>query len=130
MLNSPLQLKSSKKSSKCGPGCRCKNCGNTTSYPHAQQHHLEEIVEEGFLEVDQEELPHDEMLKEEYREESVDCDSEEDIIHDFILVYEEVRDFGLLDSIYRADRCSRHHAQREKTHYAVFYSNILSVFFS
>ena len=48
-----------KKSSKCGPGCRCKNCGNTTSYPHAQLHHLEEIVVEGLLEVEQEELPHD-----------------------------------------------------------------------
>ena len=89
-----------KKSSKCGPGCRCKNSGNITNYPHAQQHHLEEIVEEGLFEVEQEELPHDDMLREEYREESVDSDSEEDIIHDFILVYEEVCDFGLLDSTY------------------------------
>ena len=36
------------------------------------------------------------MMREEYREKSVDCDSEEDIIHDFILVC----DFGLLDSTY------------------------------
>ena len=69
-----------KKSCKCGPGCRCKNCGNTTSYPHAQQHHLEEFIEEELLEVEQEELLHDEILREEYREESVDCDSEEEII--------------------------------------------------
>ena len=57
------------------------------------QLHLKEIV---LLEVEQEELPHDENLKEEYREESVDCDSEEDIIHDFILVYEEVCDLVCL----------------------------------
>ena len=63
-------------------------------YPHTQQLHLEEIV---LLEVEQEELLHDDMLREEYREESVDCDSEEDIIHDFILVYEEVCDFGLCE---------------------------------
>ena len=51
-------------------------------YPHTKQLHLEELV---LLEVEQEEL-HDKMLREEYREESVDCDSEEDNIHDFILV--------------------------------------------
>ena len=66
-------------------------------YPHTKQLHLEEIV---LLEVEQEELLHDEMLREEYREESVDCDSEEDNIHDFILMYEEVCDSGLHDSTY------------------------------
>ena len=44
---------------------------------------LEEIVEEELLEVEQEELLQDEILREEYEEESVDCDSEEDIIHYF-----------------------------------------------
>ena len=58
------------------------------------------LNEEGLLEVEQEELQHDEIMREEYREESVDCDSEEDIIHDFILVCEEVCRFGLLDSTY------------------------------
>ena len=81
-----------KKCTKCGPGSRCKNCGNTTSHPYAQ-HHLEEIVVEELLEVEQEELLHDEIPREEYREESVDCDSEEDnnnLDGDVIDEYEEV----------------------------------------
>ena len=83
-----------KKCTKCGPGCRCKNCGNTTSHPYAQ-HHLEEIVVEELLEVEQEELLHDEILREEYREGSVDCDSEEDnndLDGDVIDEYEEVNE--------------------------------------
>ena len=58
------------------------------------------LNEKRLIEVEQEELQHHEMMREEYSEESVDCDSEEDIIHDFILMCEEVCDFGLLDSTY------------------------------
>ena len=61
-----------KKGSKCGPGCRCKNCSNSVnsnfvaSVPGTQQHSPVEL-----LEVEQEELLQDELLRREYGEEWV-----------------------------------------------------------
>ena len=52
---------------KCGPGCMCKNCSNSViavaSAPGTQ---LEELVE-----VEEEELLHDSMLRETHGEECV-----------------------------------------------------------
>ena len=48
-----------KKGCRCGPGCRCKNCSNTVAnVPGTQQHNTVEL-----LEVEQEELLHDELLR-------------------------------------------------------------------
>ena len=67
-----------KKGSKCGPGCRCKNCSNTgnvvASAPGTQLHSPVEL-----LEVEQEELLHDELLRREYGEECVRDESDEDV---------------------------------------------------
>ena len=70
-----------KKGSKCGPGCRCKNCSNTvnvvTSAPGTQQHNPVEL-----LEVEQEELLHDDLLRMEYGEECVGEENDEyDVYH-------------------------------------------------
>ena len=65
-----------KKGSKCGPGCRCKNCSNTingiVSAPGTQQHNLVEL-----LEVEQEELLHDDILRMEYGEECIEEENDE-----------------------------------------------------
>ena len=49
-----------KKGNKCGPGCRCKNCGNTPGVSGTQQQSSDEIEEE--------ELLHDDSLRREYGE--------------------------------------------------------------
>ncbi len=66
-----------KKGSRCGPGCRCKNCNNTVnviaSAPGTQHCPVE------LLEVEQEELLQDSLLRMEYDEEVVrEEESDED----------------------------------------------------
>ena len=48
---------------KCGPGCRCKNCGNTPSATGTQQQSSDVLVE-----IEEEELLHDDSLRREYGE--------------------------------------------------------------
>ena len=59
-----------KKGSRCGPGCRCKNCSNSintvASIPGTQQHIPVELHE-----IEQEKLLHDELLRMGYGEEVV-----------------------------------------------------------
>ena len=59
-----------KKGSRCGPGCRCKNCSTSintvASIPGTQQHNPVELHD-----IEQEELLHDELLRMEYGEEVV-----------------------------------------------------------
>ena len=52
-----------KKGNKCGPGCRCKNCGNTPSGTGTQQQSSDALVE-----IEEEELLHDDSLRREYGE--------------------------------------------------------------
>ena len=52
-----------KKGNKCGPGCRCKNCGNTPSATGTQQRSSNALVE-----IEVEELLHDDSLRREYGE--------------------------------------------------------------
>ena len=54
------------KGNKCGPGGKCENCSNTPSATGTQQQSSDEIVE-----IEQEELLHDDSLRMEYGEECV-----------------------------------------------------------
>ena len=59
-----------KKGSRCGPGCRCKNCSNSVNtvanIPGTQQH-----SQVGLHEIEHEDLLHYELLKIEYGEEVI-----------------------------------------------------------
>ena len=58
-----------KNGNKCGPGCRCKNCCNTPSAKGTQQPSSNSLVE-----VEEEELLHDNSLKKTYGEVCVSDD--------------------------------------------------------
>lgn len=55
-----------KKGSKCGPGCLCKNCSNSVSSNIASAQATQRHSPIELLEVEQEELLKDELLKTEY----------------------------------------------------------------
>ena len=58
-----------KKGIKCGPGCRCTNCSNAVSAARTQQ--------QSIIEIEQEELQHDDSLRRECGEEWVQEENEE-----------------------------------------------------
>ena len=79
-----------KKGSKCGPGCRCKNCGNIDSHtPGTQQ----QSARSEMHEVEEEELLHESLLRDVHGDELVrDDDDDMLVISDESDEGEEVED--------------------------------------
>ena len=62
-----------KKGIKCGPGCRCRNCSNAVSAAASAAR----TQQQSIIEIEQEELQHDDSLRRECGEEWVQEENEE-----------------------------------------------------